>query len=288
MEPINQTIEPHAPIKAVLHPTDFSEGSAIAFQHALRLALLTKSKLKILSVASDGSEKNFPGVRETLERWQLLPKDSPRSALAKLGIDACKITSKHNDPVEAVLKFLKARPIDLVVLATHEHKGRAAWLGKSVAQPLARRAAEMTLFIPDNSDGFVAEADGSVSLQRILIPVAQTPRPQPAVDAVCRLVTALKCPQGAFTLMHVGQSNGMPRIRRWDVPGWEWKKELRTGEVIQSIISTANEIDADLVVMATDGRSGFMEGLRGSHSERVLREAGVPLLTVPAFVPNEQ
>lgn len=273
-------------IKTVLHPTDFSESSTVAFHHALKVTLLTKSKLNILSVAAEGTEwEDFPGIRETLERWQVLPKGSPRSAVTKLGIDPRKIVAKDKDPFTAVLRFLKMKPVDLIVLATNQHQGRVSWLGKSVAQPVARRASEMTLFLPNGSDGFVAE-DGSVSLQRILIAVAKTPRPQPAVEASCRLVAGLKCPQGSFTLLHVGQS-GMPRIRRPEVPGWEWKQELRAGDVIQTIIDTANEIDADLVVMATDGRSGFLEGLRGSHSERVLRQTGVPLLTVPAIVPGD-
>lgn len=286
---MNQTTEPGLPIKSVLHPTDFSEASTVAFHHALKVTLLTKSKLTILSVASEGSEwEDFPGVRQTLERWQLLPKGSPRSAVPKLGIDAQKLIPEYKDPVEAVLRFLKVHHVDLIVLATHQQEGRVHWVGKSVAQPVARRAAEMTLFLPDNSEGFVAEADGSVSLHRILIPVAQTPRPQLAVEAAYRLVVGLKCPQGTFTLMHVGQSSTMPGIRRPDVPGWEWKKELRTGDVIQNISDTANEMDADLVVMATDGRSGFLEGLRGSHSERVLRHTGVPLLTVPVIAHDEE
>jgi nucleotide-binding universal stress UspA family protein len=33
--------------------------------------------------------------------------------------------------------------------------------------------------------------------------------------------------------------------------------------------------------MATDGRSGFLEALRGSHTERVLRAANCPLLALP-------
>ncbi len=74
----------------------------------------------------------------------------------------------------------------------------------------------------------------------------------------------------------------MPDIRRPEVPGWQWAEELRTGDVIETIVDTANDMHADLVVMSTDGRSGFLEGLRGSHSERVLRHTSVPLLTVPA------
>ncbi|MBK6724494.1 MAG: universal stress protein [Acidobacteria bacterium] len=57
---------------------------------------------------------------------------------------------------------------------------------------------------------------------------------------------------------------------------------MRRGDVIQSIIDAAKETSADLIVMTTDGHNGFLDGLRGSHSERVLRLAGVPLMTLPA------
>lgn len=73
----------------------------------------------------------------------------------------------------------------------------------------------------------------------------------------------------------------MPALRFPEVSGWTWKKEVRSGDVIDGIVNTAKELKADLVVMATDGRNGFLDGLRGSHSERVLRQSATPLLTVP-------
>ena len=271
-------------IERVLHPTDFSEASRIAFHHALKAALLSRSKLTLLNVAPDGGSEwtDYPGVRETLERWGLLPKGSPRPAVGKLGIDARKIVAQEDDPVAAVFSYLEASRADLIVIATHEREGRVRWLEKSIAQPVARRATEMTLFIPDNCEGFVSADDGSVHLQRILIPVATSPRPQPAVEAACRLVERLNPPEGTFTLLHVGQAATMPAVRRPEIKGWKWKNETRTGDVIQTIVDTANDTNADLIVMATDGRNGFLDGLRGSHSERVLRLMAVPLLIVPS------
>jgi nucleotide-binding universal stress UspA family protein len=274
-----------ATIKSVLHPTDFSEGSRVAFHHALKAALLAKSKLTLFNVSADGTGDwaDFPGVRETLERWGLLAPGSPRSAVGEqLGIAASKVFKHKDDPVDAVLRYLTDHKVDLVVLATHQRDGRVRWLGKSVSQPVAKRAEEMTLFIPSNSKGFVSAEDGSVSLQKVLIPIAGTPRPAPAVQAAARLVSRFQCPQGTFVLMHVGQADTMPALSCPEVEGWDWQKELRSGEVIQSIVDTASEIEADLIVMATDGRNGFLDGLRGSHSERVLRSTATPLLTVPS------
>ena len=73
----------------------------------------------------------------------------------------------------------------------------------------------------------------------------------------------------------------MPAFRCPEVPGWEWRREVRSGEVIQTIANAANAVEAEPIVMATDGRNGFLDGLRGSHSERLLRYGAAPLITVP-------
>src|SRR5215471_684090 len=270
-------------IESVLHPTDFSEASLTAFYHALKAAVLTKSKLTLLNV-SDGGEPssfNFPGIRKTLERWKLLPANSPRSAVEQLGVKASKIVTRKGDPVKVVLGFLEHEPVDLIVLATSNHAGRVRWLGNSVSQPIARTAWQATLFIPANSHGFISAEDGSVHLKRVLIPIAQSPHAQPAVDAAHRLIKRLDSPAGTFTLMHVGSRTTLPAVRCPETTGWKWEKRLESGEVIQSIVEVAKEIDADLIVMSTDGRNEFLDALRGSHSERVLSHNVAPLLTVP-------
>jgi len=233
-------------IDSILHPTDFSEGSRAAFHHALKAALLAKSKLTLLHVSPGTALEwtDFPGVRETLERWGLLPKGSPRSAVPELGIDVRKVVAVQSDPVKAVLRYLGEHPADLIVLATHPHEGRARWLQQSVAEPVARRAAQMTLFIPSGNPGFVSAQDGAVSLENILVPVADTPRPQPAVEAAARLASRLNCPRGTFTLLHVGAPDSVPTVQCPETPGWEWKTVTRTGEVIHAIVDTASQTHA--------------------------------------------
>jgi len=53
------------------------------------------------------------------------------------------------------------------------------------------------------------------------------------------------------------------------------------GDAVGALNSVARTEDADLIVMATDGRDGFLDAFRGSHSERVLRQAPCPLLAIP-------
>src|SRR4029450_9359025 len=75
-------------IDTILHPSDFSEASEAAFAHALKTALVAHSRLTLLHVTSDrtpGWWTDFPGVRRTLERWGLLPPNSPQSAVPAPG-----------------------------------------------------------------------------------------------------------------------------------------------------------------------------------------------------------
>lgn len=281
---INPDFVSNAPaLDSVLHPSDFSPGSLVAFHHALKAALVSKSKFTILHVAASAPPEwtEFPGVRETLERWGLIPPGSPKSAVPELGIDVRKVVAREESPVKFVLRYLETNPADFIVLATHAHEGRASWLRQSVAEPIARKAGQLTLFLPEGVKGFVSAADGSVSLERILIPVAGSPKAQPAVEAAALLAERLRLPRGTFTLLHVGEAAATPKVECPEVPGWQWRTVTRGGDVIHGTVDTAAKEAAGLIVMSTDGRNGFLDALRGSHSERVLRAAPCPLLTVP-------
>lgn len=57
------------------------------------------------------------------------------------------------------------------------------------------------------------------------------------------------------------------------------------GPVHTEILKTAQEHQAELIVIATHGRTGLSRLLIGSVTERVVREAKCPVLTVPSPAP---
>lgn len=270
-------------LQHIFHPSDFSAASETAFAHALKAALMAKASLTIFHVSPDQQANwlEFPGVRQTLERWGILPENSPKSAVPDLGIMVKKIVAQDTDPVKSVLGFLDHHPSDLIVLATQQDKGEGLWQEQSVAKPVARKSHQMTLFIPAGVEGFVSLQDGSVSLKKILIPVAPVPNAQPAIQAAVRIAHGLNCPTGQFTVLYVGDDTGMPEVSCPELPGWEWTKITQKGDITQVILQTARGMDADLIVMSTEGRQGFLDALRGSNSEQVLRHCACPLLTIP-------
>lgn len=66
--------------------------------------------------------------------------------------------------------------------------------------------------------------------------------------------------------------------------GVEFKAETRSGEAAFGILEHARETNADVIVMATHGRTGVSHFFIGSVAERVIRQATRPVLV---FRPKE-
>ena len=265
-----------------LHPTDFSEASELAFAHALKLTLLTQGELRMLHVAPDAGPvgwKSFPGVREALERWGVLPPGSPPSAVADLGVDIVKVQAVASDPVAHTAEFLREHPADVIVMATHPRDGLARWRQPSVAAAIGQHAGEIALFVPEGSTSFVSPRDGTLNLRRILVPVDHAPSAQPAVDAAVSLAYLAGDDPVIFRLLHVGDT-AFPSLTTPERGTWSWERQTESGDAVERLTAALHEWHAQLIVMTTAGRHGFMDALRGSTTERVLRVARCPLLAV--------
>jgi universal stress protein A len=55
---------------------------------------------------------------------------------------------------------------------------------------------------------------------------------------------------------------------------------LRIGHAQTEIVNAAKELNADLIIVSTHGRSGLAHVFLGSTAERVIRHAGCPVLVV--------
>jgi nucleotide-binding universal stress UspA family protein len=276
---------PPIPINTIFHPTDLSEASFVAFVHALKIALLAQSELTILHASNTSGDqvswKDFPGVRQTLERWGVLPKGSPGRAVAELGMEVEKITGRGGKPLKAVTNYLQENPAQLVVLSSQGREGIPRFLKPSFAEPIARKTRAMTLFVPSHTSGFVDGDTGRVTLDRILIPFNHRPRFRPAVELARAFVRALDDDGGVFDLLHVGERGEAPAVDIPDEIGWTSEKHYESGDVVDAILRVAEKNRAELIVMTTTGRDGILDRLRGTMTEQVVRGANCPVLAIP-------
>lgn len=266
-------------VKSIFHPSDFSKASELAFAHALAIALIRKTELVIMhagrGLLDDWAQ--FPPVRKTLERWQVLTPGSPRSAVfEKLAIRVTKVSSRGN-PVQVSIEHIEKQQPDLVVLATRGQHGLPLWLKPSVAQAIAGRTSAMTLFVPRGCRGVVS-LDGVIRLRRILLPIDHQPDAQEAVIRAVRAAEAFGDDAVEIVLLHV--NGALPQVNRPESQACVWKELRREGDVVATILDASRE--ADLIIMPTEGRHGVFDALRGSVTERVVRGAPCPVLTVPA------
>jgi len=196
-------------------------------------------------------------------------------------MDVKKVVLEGSDPVESMVQYCRDHPPDLLVLATHQRDGLGRWLHKEVAEPLARRSHAMTLFVPHEGNGFISLEDGTVRLQRILIPVDHEPSAQPALEEASFLAAGLESPNVEFRLIHVG-NKGVPNLYLPDHRSdWKWEKRLVEGDVVDRILQEEAEWSPDLMVLTTQGHRDFLDALRGSTTERVVRGAHCPVLAIP-------
>lgn len=270
----------------IFHPSDFSRTSGVAFAHALKIALASKAKLDIMHVekhlsAGEPHWLDFPPVRITLARWGILPPGVRREEVAKTGVRIRKILRSGSDPVDTMLRHFRGFPPDLIVLATHQRQGLDLWLHKAVAEPLVRRSRAMTLFVPQRGRGFVSLSTGEVTLKKILIPVARHPHPQTAIDKASLLARGLGCVSVQFRLLHVGARGTAPVVDLRRHPDWSYDIVVRRGDIVGEILKTESDWRPDFIVLATQGRLDFLDALRGSTTERVLRGAHCPVLAIP-------
>jgi nucleotide-binding universal stress UspA family protein len=65
-----------------------------------------------------------------------------------------------------------------------------------------------------------------------------------------------------------------------ETSGLSCHAEVRKGHAFEEIIRYAEEIDADLIVMSTHGRTGLPHVLLGSVAGKVVRHAPCPVMTI--------
>lgn len=273
------------PIRRIFHPSDFSVASNLAFAHALRIAVAGHCDLTILHTGphADSAWAEFPRVRKTLEQWKMLPPASEREAITTLGLHVEKVVLPYRNPVGSILNFLARHPHDLIVMATHQYTGFDQWKHRETAAPIARKSAEVTLFIPHQGQSFVSAASGEVHLHSVLIPVDHTTASQLAIDAARALANSLKAADTDVTLLYVGHPNDAPCVTLPEGSALKWRWMYRQGDVEHEILRAARDYNVDLLVMGTHGHDSLRDAVSGSLTERIVRQASCSVLSVPSY-----
>ena len=271
---------------SILHPTDFSSASEVAFDHALALSVSTGSSLSILHIEkqtfSRSDWNSFPHVRAKLLKWGIIDHNIKREELlSQTGIKIQKIEITSRSAVSSIVDYVDKHPVDLIVLATHGRIGLPGWLRGSVSEPVLRKCRKRTIFIPEQVNGFI-NSEGRINLENIIIPVDFEPNPLPAIRYTVDFVRTYSISEKINVyIFHVGDSIKLDRIEMYSDERIKIFKEIISGNVIEEIMKKSKLINANLMVMPTSGHNGILDILRGSTTERLLHHAECPVLAYP-------
>lgn len=64
------------------------------------------------------------------------------------------------------------------------------------------------------------------------------------------------------------------------------ERRLEQGDSVEEVLRVSKEVNADLIVLGTHGRTGLGRLLMGSTAEQIVRKATCPVLTVKTPVPQ--
>ncbi|MBN1190408.1 MAG: universal stress protein [Dehalococcoidales bacterium] len=216
------------------------------------------------------------------------------------------------DATKIIFDYVKLKSIGMVIITTYGTSGIRPWAMGNVADKIIRGAGVPTLLVRNKEHSAVKEQ--KVDIQKILLPLDNSDASKVAVPYAVELAKKLSASITLFSLTHtsyaqnidgagMGTAMGAGIGVNWDAIDAASKKytddflEGIAGGIRQEgvqvnhdsyigmdaafeILEMEKKIAADIVVMATRGRSQIARWALGSVAEKVLREGSRPILLI--------
>jgi nucleotide-binding universal stress UspA family protein len=297
-------------VQKVLHPTDFSPASRAALPAALFLAelydaeLLIEHMLVFRSADLAHPEAHFPAPEELFEKLQAIAASQLGELLHGATERPLRLRQRvvrAPDETRGILDRAEEEEVDLIVLGTHGRTGAMHLLMGSVAAEVLRRARCPVLTVPSavgahpfrKLSRILAADDFSAPARRALDHAAALAREVGAELDIAHVLESpeMPVPPGPVPIgwgstfyeeLEPTVRAGLAEDRRARAPECAGRDHVLRGRGALALIEAAGQEGADLIVQATQGRTGLDRLLLGSFAERVARLAHCPVLTVPA------
>jgi nucleotide-binding universal stress UspA family protein len=218
-------------------------------------------------------------------------------------LEAAGVSAKGDvligEPSEVIVSQAVVTEPSLVAMASHGRGGLGRWVRGSVAEQVLRRTPVPVLMVTPRAHG------RPELFRRILVPLDGSERSAAIIPFVSQLA---KLHDSEVVLLRVGLVDIAP-LAGGGVPAWApqpptldddalrssiapYAAELEragvstrtlvrlSGSPAHEILETVSREEADLVAMATHGRTGLDRMVFGSVAEKVLRHCTTPLLVL--------
>lgn len=277
-------------MKKILVPTDFSDQATYALEVASQIAKKSDAQLILLHVVEDTNiasmhytgEIDMPHMEDRLFMMKLIEKG--KKDLAELSEN-----SKYADiiveqqlrigsPYQNIKDMINDNEVDLVVMGTKGSSGLEEFLIGSNAEKVVRHSKCPVLTIHRKADKF--------DFKNIVYATALEEEEEQCINTV---KTFQNLYGATLHLLRVNTPNNFQsdKTARPELEAFAKKCNLQNYKTHifneaseeEGIIYFAESINADLIAMATHGRTGLAHLLTGSIAEDVVNHAKRPVLT---------
>ena len=295
--------------KHLLVPLDGSLLAEAALPAAATLAQRLGARVTLVHIIEQDAPREIHGQRH------LTSPDQARSYLAEVAagsfppgvlVQQHVHTAAASDVARSIVAHQDELAPDLIVLCTHGQSGLRTRLFGSVAQQVIGLGNTPVLLIqPERAD-----RPSRFTCQHLLVPLDGDPHHEQGLLVAAGLAQACGArlhlvrvvptlgtlpgrhsagarllPGATSALLDLAQDDAEAHLRRQAdqvrAMGLPVGTEVLRGDPATVIVRTAKQIEADLVVLGTHGRSGLESFWSESVAPQVIGRSHVPLLLVP-------
>ena len=283
--------------KHILVPTDLTAESVVSLRYARFFAERFASKITILYV--DPITFLGPEIAVTLPedvvttpahlgKLQHDVRDWAGRELDGLNFD---ITATLGPPAAMIVNEEKHAHADLVVMATHGLHGWRRLILGSVTEGVLRAGLAPVLSVNRTEPGLKK----AKPIHRILCPVNFTDVARQSLDYAAQLAAAF---DSELIVVHVveqpdelREAAGEIDIRAWIAPAIQdrctYREIVMRGGASERVLDAAEDFEAGLIVIGAQHKRFRNETVIGTTTERLVRFARVPVLSIPSPVATE-
>jgi len=285
----------------ILVPVDFSPFSDYAADFAIFLAQKYNAKITLLHVVvmyetEVDEEEHVKQLEKLVERKEQSSSEYMEKHHQKLKerhIEIDSVIIRGVSAATAILDYISKNDFDLIVMGTHGRTGIKSWIYGSVAEKVVRLARIPIITMHDKKP--------SLQIKNILVPVDFSDNSKTGIEEAQKIAPEFRAKisyihvieqklQPSFHVIGVESvftaDHNLKEITEEKLKDFCQQKndsssiKVMEGSSHQVIADYAQEINADIIVMSTRGFSGIEHLLIGSTTERVVRIAQCPVLTV--------
>ncbi len=293
---------PTTRVEKILLATDGSEYSEGAVREAIKLAKKCASKLTSLSVVDTNPEFDAlaPQIMERKEKTARQNLNAVQARSRQEGVDCDAIVREGEESYKYIVDEALRNKSSMIVMGRRGRTGLQRLMMGSVTARVIGHAPCSVLVVPKTAQldfkRIVVATDGSkYSIAAASEAIGLAKRNGSALTVISVVPSELTTPTDIdFTVnqrefiaekeMHEAEKNAKAVKEAAQKEGIEAKAFVLSGKPPEAIIQTAQDKNADLIMLGSHGRTGMEKFLMGSVAERVIVLSACPVLVVKAGV----